>query len=234
MRHCALASLILAACTFDSAGVGGSEGTLAESGTTMPPATTSGIGASESTTTATADDGTTTGSTTSASQGESSSGPPVADESGTSAGESSSTTGERDVTHCNGVLIPDLPDAGGPFSEITIANARFPTSDTNIIHVAPSAVVDLEFEYGVASCECEGCITQGMMGLVGAEWRDCFYNGVPACSAALGTTAMQVQAPAAPGFYRLSFWRTWEYECEYQSGSPDGDNAVAGICVASR
>jgi hypothetical protein len=73
-----------------------------------------------------------------------------------------------------------------------------------------------------------------MMGLVDAPWRACFYEGLPACNTASGMAQMQVQAPAQPGLYLLSFWRTWEYDCNLGSGAPNPDNAVAAVCVLSR
>jgi hypothetical protein len=163
-----------------------------------------------------------------------SSGAPTTDDSGSTSGPpAETTTGEPEEPTCNGIPLPSLPNALGPLSEISVQNVRF-ADGANITRVAPSAYFDLQFDYDVASCDCEGCVTQGMMGLVDAPWRDCFYEGLPACNTASGMAQMQVQAPAQPGLYLLSFWRTWEYDCNLGSGAPNPDNAVAAVCVLSR
>ena len=238
-----LAPLLAVACAFDSGGVAsdGASGTLGTGG----PASSEGgeptSASASASTSATATASTTHGdsaegpSTTTAMAEESSSGPPPTDDSGSSSGEPPDpTTGAPEDPTCNGIPLPSLPSALGPISEVTVQNVRFSEEGTNVARVAPSASVELLFDYDVASCDCEGCITQGMMGLVDAPWRDCFYEGQPACNTASGEAQMQVQAPAQPGLYLMSFWRTWEYDCELDSGAPDPDDAIAAICVLER
>jgi hypothetical protein len=240
-----LAPLLAIACGFDSGGVasdgvsgslgsggsgssdGGGDPTSASasasaSATTDGSASASASAEGPSTTTAMADDG--------------SSGTPPTDDSGSSSTDPNdpTTTGEPEEPTCNGVPLPSLPNALGPVSEVSVQNVRFPSEGTNIARVAPAAYVDLEFDYDIASCGCEDCITQGLMGIVDAPWRDCFYGGVPACNTDSGTAQMQVQAPDQPGLYLISFWRTWEYDCNLGAGGPNPDDAVAAICVHSR
>lgn len=228
-------------CAFDSTGVA-TEGDAATTDpatsttvTTADPPTSTTVGA----TVADADGTSTVDPTTSGPPDETtSSGPPdptdTDDPTTESTGDATTSTGDPPVdTDCNGAPLPSLQDGAGPFTEIEIDDARFDVTQTNIAFVDPGETIALSFDYSVASCDCTGCITQGMMGLVGGDWRECFYDGLPACNAALGSATMQVEAPQEPGFYPISFWRTWRYECEYDQGGP-GPDAIAGICVRDR
>lgn len=233
-----LAPLLAIACAFDSGGVAsdGASGGLGDGGSTSSgegggPITSAS--ASATTTATTTSEGTTEDPpATTAMAEDGSSGPPPSDDSG-STGVDPTTTGEPEDPTCNGVPLPSLPGTLGPISEVSVQNVRF-ADGSNVTRVAPSTTVELLFDYDVASCECEGCVTQGMMGLVDAPWRACFYEGLPACNTASGEAQMQVQVPSQPGLYLMSFWRTWEYDCELDSGGPDPDDAVAAICVLSR
>jgi hypothetical protein len=220
--------LALVSCSFDSGGVAsaGDPGVLgSETGsapgatsTTEPDPTAAGTGDAPMTTAV--DDGTSSAASSF--------------ESGSSGADPSTSTGEPEGPTCNGVPIPDLPSTLGPVGEVSLSNVRFPDSGKNITRAAPRGIVVLEFDYEVASCDCVGCVTQGMLGVVDGTWRDCFYDGVPGCGIDSGAASLQVQVPELPGFYLLSFWRTWEYGCEFDSGAPNPDDAIAGVCVVSR
>lgn len=227
-----LGPLLVIACAFDSSGVasGGASGMVGSSGHA------SSEGGDSTSSSASASTGASTeGPPATTAMGESSSsGRPPTDDSESSSGDPPEpTTGEPEDPTCNGIPLPDLPTELGPMSEVAVHDVRFADNGTNVTSVAPSGSVELQFDYDVASCDCEGCVTQGMMGLVDAPWRDCFYDGLPACNTASGTAQMQVQAPSQPGLYLLSFWRTWEYDCELDAGGPNPDDAIAAICVIS-
>lgn len=226
------------ACTFDSSGQGGGGvgsddtglGTTEGGPSSTDPSSTTAPGTTAPGTTA---PGTTASSTTTAAEGSSgdASGSDGVDaSSGTGGGEESSSGGSV-VPTCNGDPLPVLPDHDGPFMEISVANVAFPDSGTNLVEVSPGATVTLEFDFELASCECMGCIAQGMMGIVDGGWRDCFFQGVPACNTAMGAAQMEIDAPSTPGFYEIAYWRTWEYNCEDDAGDPASAQAVAGICV---
>jgi hypothetical protein len=233
------AFIVGSGCSFDSTGLasGGDPTTIdaptSTTATTADPTTSTTVASTEAEGTSTLD------STTGPADDTTTSGPtdPTEDpteDPETSTGDAGTSTGEPPGdADCNGAPLPSLPNSAGPSSEIEIDAARFDATRTNLAFVDPGETISLSFDYSVASCDCTGCITQGMMGLDGGQWRECFYEGQPACDAALGTATMAIQAPVEPGFYRIGFWRTWEYSCEYDAGGP-GPDAIAGICVRER
>lgn len=232
--------LPLLGCAFDAGGVESAG----------PPSTDTLGSASTSSSTGPVDPSTTSSSTTSDADGTSTGGTSTSGDDDTttttepvdptegsntevSDTDPSTTTGEPTKDdECNGEVIPKLSASGGPISEVSIDNARFAETDTNIVFADPGGYVELSFDYQIASCECTGCITQGMMGVVDGQWRDCFFDATPGCNQQFGSASMSVQAPSEPGFYPISFWRTWQFDCEYDVGGP-GPDAIAGICVTS-
>jgi hypothetical protein len=198
-----IAVLFAASCGFDSSGVGAPGGN-----TSAPMDETSS--SSTSTSTSTSSD---------------------SNASSTSADPDTSTTDLANPSDCNGVPMPMPPTALGPIDEITVSGVAFSGSGSNLVHVQAGDTVVLELHYEVASCQCERCMTQGVLGLVNDDWRACFYNAVPACAGAAGEAMIAVEAPRAPGFYPLSVWRTWEFACNADAGAPDPDRAIAGLCV---
>lgn len=241
LRRClvALSSCWLGlACEFDSSGggaggVGTGDGgdvgtTTATGGTTGSPSTSAGTATGTSATGTTASSTSTGPSEGSTGEPGSTTGDVVDGSSG--APEGSSSSGAPEVT-CNGAAIPMLPDADGPFMEISVDQVAFLDSGTNVTFVGPGESTTLGFDFQLASCECQGCIAQGMMGIIDGPWRACFYDGLPACNTAMGSAQMNVTAPSTPGFYEIAYWRTWEYGCEDDAGDPAPEQAVAGICV---
>jgi hypothetical protein len=151
----------------------------------------------------------------------------------TTAIDDSSSSGGFDDDHCNGVPMPLLPAQAGPISEIRVIDVHFSGGSSNRRHVAPGETIVLELDYEVASCECEECQTQGMLGFTSDDWRACFYDGVPGCAGATGTAMIAVEAPQTAGFHPIAFLRAWELACNPNASGLDPANAIAGLCVVA-
>ena len=128
---------------------------------------------------------------------------------------------------------PAYPASVGPVQEITISNVSLNGGD-NFITVAPGAQVALSYHWQVNFCECKGCYTQAMVGIVDNPPNQCFYNwgSEKNCKPWEGDITENFVAPAAPGIYRFRARRTWEVnECKTEAPLDDANSEFAAICV---
>jgi hypothetical protein len=118
----------------------------------------------------------------------------------------------------------------GPVSEIVVSGADLLGTGRAYAIVMPGATVSVVHDYAIASCGCETCVAQGYTGVIGVPDVGCWYNGIPGCAGAQGTTMASLVAPSEPGVYWLGFQRNWDFECLPQIGLP-WESAFAAICV---
>lgn len=123
-----------------------------------------------------------------------------------------------------------LPKMVGEFQEITLANASV-NGGPNYAVVGPGKQVSVAFNYEISSCDCPGCVTQGLVAIPGNPPGACFYSGVPGCFTIDGADTLDFTAPAAPGTYFYRFARTWEFSCVQDAKVENPATEFAAICV---
>jgi len=153
------------------------------------------------------------------------------DGSGTSTGSDSSTSGQSSTSEDVCSDPPDFPDPGGPYEELTVANAELDNTGEPWLAVEPGQMVELRFDYETNICSCPDCIVQGVVGFVEDSWRDCFYEGIPGCGGVQSQAVITFAAPLEPGEYTLSFDRTLEFSCQPDLAGLPPERAFAGVCV---
>ena len=65
--------------------------------------------------------------------------------------------------------------------------------------MAPGETVMVEHDYSIASCGCETCVAQGYTGIIGVPEVSCWYNGIPGCVDATGSTSLAFAATSLTG-----------------------------------
>lgn len=126
-----------------------------------------------------------------------------------------------------------FPGSVGPLQEITISKAKL-DGGGNFAIVAPNAQVALSYTWAAHFCQCDDCVTQGMVGLAGYPPSQCFHsppNNKSNCKNIGGNTTQLFKAPAQPGTYFFRFRRTWEYSCIKDATLEDPLTEFAAICV---
>lgn len=122
------------------------------------------------------------------------------------------------------------PSSAGPFSEIVVTAANVGGTGQAWAIVGPGQAIEITHDFSISSCECEGCVTQGYTGVAGTPGVVCWYNAIPACVGASGSTSIPLIAPDEPGVYWLAVQRIWDFECNPALSVPF-ENVFGGFCV---
>ncbi len=76
--------------------------------------------------------------------------------------------------------------------------------------VAPGTPIKISFDWtGEQASSCPACIHQLYVGFAGEE-GECLYSGLNPSS---GSSNIALKAPATPGIYAITAFRTLQYEC---------------------
>ncbi|MBK7826933.1 MAG: thrombospondin type 3 repeat-containing protein [Nannocystis sp.] len=138
---------------------------------------------------------------------------------------------EADLCQLDGPTPPSYPNAVGPHAEITIVDAKI-DGGGNLGVVAPGANISLQYTWKVNFCECPGCYTQAMVGIVGQPPVQCFWNlGVEYnCHGYQDTEVQGFQAPNQAGTYVFRFNR--DYQDNWCNPNKELDSPIfAAFCV---
>jgi len=122
------------------------------------------------------------------------------------------------------------PSSFGPVSEIIVTAANVDGTGQAWAIVSPGQSFSLTHDYSIASCGCEGCVTQGYTGVAGSPGVFCWYDGIPMCAGASGNVSFSLTAPTEPGVYWLGVRRDWDFQCNTALSTPF-ENVFAGFCV---
>lgn len=127
---------------------------------------------------------------------------------------------------------PTYAASVGPIKEITISDASLDGLG-NFITVTPGATVSVAYHWAVNFCECSGCVTQGMVGIVGHPPGQCFYNAGKDmnCMTQEGDVVQDFVAPTEPGVHPIRAIRTYEYACTTDLPLEDPSVEFAALCV---
>jgi len=133
----------------------------------------------------------------------------------------------------DGPQPPGFPDLVGPIEEITISNAHIDGGEASAV-VPPGAIFTLTYHWQLNFCECQNCVTQGMVGLADYPPNQCFFNplnNLVNCTPWQGDALQLFKAPAQPGMYFFRFRRTWEFACVVGAPLIHPETQFAAICV---
>lgn len=138
----------------------------------------------------------------------------------------------EDTCLFDGPTPPTIPGTVGPYTEITLSNARI-NGGTNFGTVSAGASFEVKFDWSLFFTECDGCAAQGIVGIGGILGSKCFYNmGDNGNNMQWQDTAtMQFTAPAQPGTYVLRFSRHWRNYCPDNVDVGAKESTFAAICV---